>query len=138
MKKNLLPLLILMVLFTSCGNKQLKEGIYEASNTTPESTVTAKVTIDDKGKITDVYFDETSKDTTKKSLGDNYGMKSEHGSKIGEWYEQAISLENAIIENQGVEFITLDKNGKTDAISGCTIKIDHLIKVFNDAIKKAK
>ena len=65
MKKIIFGLLVAMVLFASCGNGKLKAGVYEASEKLPDSTVTAKVTIDNEGKITDVYFDETYKDSTK-------------------------------------------------------------------------
>ena len=128
MKKIIFVLLAAMVLFASCGNGKLKAGVYEASNQLPDSTVTAKVTIDN----------ETYKDSTKKTLGDAYGMFSDWGSKVGEWYQQAAALENAIIANQGTDFIKINSEGKTDAVSGCTIKVDHMIKVFNDALKKAK
>ncbi len=138
MKKIIFGLLVAMVLFASCGNGKLKAGVYEASEKLPDSTVTAKVTIDNEGKITDVYFDETYKDSTKKTLGDAYGMFSDWGSKVGEWYQQAAALENAIIANQGTDFIKTNSEGKTDAVSGCTIKVDHMVKVFNEALKKAK
>ena len=125
-------------LFVGCNNGKLKAGVYEAENVLSDSTATVKVTVDADGKITDVYFDETYDDSTKKSLGDDYGMKSDWGSQIGEWYEHVAALEKAIVENQGVAFITLDDKGKTDVVSGCTIQIDHLVKTFNDAIAKAK
>ena len=111
---------------------------YLISNFKPLDVIIAKVTIDNEGKITDVYFDETYKDSTKKTLGDAYGMFSDWGSKVGEWYQQAAALENAIIANQGTDFITTNSEGKTDAVSGCTIKVDHMVKVFNEALKKAK
>ena len=137
MRKIIFVLLIAMVLFAGCSNK-LKAGVYEAENVLPDSTATVKVTIDKDGKITDVYFDETYDGSTKKTLGDDYGMKSDWGSQIGEWYEHVAALEKAIVDNQGVATITLTDKGTTDAVSGCTIQIDHLIKAFNDAIAKAK
>lgn len=137
MKKIFLALLVAMVLFAGCSNK-LKAGVYEAENVLPDSTAIAKVTIDSDGKITDVYFDETYDGSTKKTLGDEYGMKSEWGSQIGEWYEHVAALEKAIVDNQGVETITLTDKGTTDAVSSCTIQVSHLIKAFNDAIAKAK
>ena len=136
MKKILFVLLVAMVLFTSCGNK-LKAGTYEDQIVGAESTVTVKVTVDNNGKITSVFFDETNKDSTKKALGYNYGMKAYAGAAY-EWFEQVEALEKAIVENQGTDFITLDANGKTDAVSGCTISVNHLIDAYNKVIAKAK
>ena len=109
MKKIIFALLVAMVLFTSCGNK-LKAGTYEEQIAGVESTVTVKVTVDNDGKITSVFFDETNKDSTKKALGYNYGMKAYAGAAY-EWFEQVEALEKAIVENQGTDFITLDENG---------------------------
>ena len=124
-----------MVLFASCGGKGLKAGTYEAENALADSTVTVKVTVDNNGKITDVYFDETYKGSTKKTLGYDYNMKA-YGGTPYEWFEQIEFLEKAIVENQGTDFITLDANGKTDAVSGCTIGITNLVDTFNKAIAK--
>ena len=61
MKKIIFVLLVAMVLFASCGGKGLKAGTYEAENVLADSTITVKVTVDNNGKITDVYFDEIYK-----------------------------------------------------------------------------
>ena len=135
MKKIIFVLLVAMVLFASCGGKGLKAGTYEAENVLADSTVTVKVTVDNNGKITDVYFDETYKGSTKKTLGYDYNMKA-YGGTPYEWFEQIEFLEKAIVENQGTDFITLDANGKTDAVSGCTIGITNLVDTFNKAIAK--
>ena len=136
MKKIIFALLVAMVLFTSCGNK-LKAGTYEDKIAGAESTVTVKVTVDNDGKITSVFFDETNKDSTKKALGYGYNMKAFGGTPY-EWFEQVEFLEKAIVENQGTDFITLNEAGKTDAVSGCTISVNHLIDAFNAVIAKAK
>ena len=135
MKKIIFVLLVAMVLFASCGGKGLKAGTYEAENVLADSTVTVKVTVDNNGKITDVYFDEPYKDSTKQTLGYGYNMK-DYGGTPNEWFEQVEFLEKAIVENQGTDFITLDANGKTDAVSGCTIGITNLVDTFNKAIAK--
>ena len=59
-----------------------------------------------------------------------------YGGTPYEWFEQIEFLEKAIVENQGTDFITLDANGKTDAVSGCTIGITNLVDTFNKAIAK--
>ena len=147
--KKLLVIALMAILLTGCGSDKLKEGTFEGSAIDTyggeENTATAKVTIDSEGKITDVYLDTTyTKDgveTTKKTLGNEYGMKtgnSEYGSAEYEWYEQVEALEKAVIDNQGIDFLNLDEDGYTDAVSTCTIKIDALYKALEDALNKAK
>ena len=54
-----------------------------------------------------------------------------------EWYEQVESLEKAVVSHQGIDFITLDSEGKTDAVSGCTIKISALYTALEKALAEA-
>ena len=147
MKKILLTLVISLLIVTGCS-KGYKEGVYTGTSIDSyggeDNTATAIITVDKSGKITDVNVDTTytTKDgvkTTKKALGDSYGMKNNpYGSKIGEWYEQVKALEDYVVENQGIDKLTLDEDGKTDAISGCTIKIDALYEAIDNALKEAK
>ena len=149
--KKLLSLLLVTVMLTGCGSNSLKEGTYEGSAVDTfggqENTATAKITIDAEGKITDVYLDTTyTKDgveTTKKTLGNEYGMKETSANKGvieggAEWFEQVEALEQAVIDNQGIDFLNVDEDGYTDTVSKCTIKVDALYKALEDALNKAK
>ena len=149
MKGKILTVCLLAILLTGCGSNGLKEGTYEGSAIDTyggeENTATARVTIDAEGKITDVYLDTTyTKDgveTTKKTLGDEYGMKvgnSDYGQAEYEWYEQVEALEQAVIDNQGIEFLNVDEDGYTDAVSTCTIQVSALYEALEDALSKAK
>ena len=151
MKKILLGLLLGIMCFSvvGCGNDKLKEGTFEGSAVDTyggeENTATARITIDAEGKITDVYLDTTytknGVETTKKTIGNEYGMKvgnSEYGSAEYEWYEQVEALEQAVIANQGIDFLNLDDDGYTDAVSSCTIRVDALYNALKDALDKAK
>ena len=70
-------------------------------------------------------------------LGDEYNMKS--ASEAGkEWYEQVNLIENKVIQNQGIEFMTLNEDGKTDTIAGVTMKVNALYEALNNALSKAK
>ena len=63
---------------------------------------------------------------------------SEYGSAEYEWYEQVEALEQAVIANQGIDFLNLDDDGYTDAVSSCTIRVDALYNALKDALDKAK
>ena len=145
--KNLKYLICVFALCLLVGcSKGYKEGEYTGTAVDSyggqENTASAKVTVDSEGKITDVYLDTTyTKDgvtTTKKSLGNDYNMKTYMPEAAGEWYEQVEKLEQAVIDNQGIDFLNLDEDGYTDAVSGCTIKIDALYEALDDALEQAK
>ena len=147
MKKRICLIGIVSLALLSGCSKGYKEGVYTgtASDTYGgDNTATAIVTIDSNGKITDVDLDTTyttsdGVKTTKKALGADYGMYgSQYGSSVGEWYEQAEALEKYVIDNQGIDFLKLNEDGKTDAVSHCTIKIDALYKALENALNKAK
>lgn len=152
MKKLLFVLLTCTLIFTGCEkvSEGYKEGTYEGSAVDnyggQENTATAKITIDKDGKITSVLLDTTyttsdGVKTTKKALKEAYGMKkgnSSYGQSDWEWYEQAESLEKAVAEHNGTDFLKLDEDGYTDAVSGCTIKVDALTKAIDNALSKAK
>lgn len=142
-KISLCGLLFCTILLTGCEKvATYKEGTYEGSAVDnyggAENTATAKVVVDKNGKIESVYLDTTYEGTTKKTLKDDYNMKKYYPSAVGEWYEQVEALEKAIVDNQGVDFLTLNEDGKTDAVSGCTIAIDALVKATSNALEQAK
>lgn len=148
MKKLLIMLLCITCLFvTGCGNTTLKEGTYEGTaNDTyggQNNTASAKIVINAEGKIESIYLDTTytvdGKQTTKKTLGEEYGMYNHpYGSTVGEWDEQVEKLEAAIVKHQGTDFLALGEDGKTDAVSGCTISISALVEAVNNALAKAE
>lgn len=148
MKKLFICLVAATIVFGITGCEKVasyKEGVYEASvidnYNNENNTATAKITIDKDGKIKEVYLDTTyvkdGEKTTKKTLKDNYNMKKYTPNAAGEWYEQVEKLEKAIVENQGLDFLNLNADGKTDAVSGCTIKIDALYNAAKEALEKA-
>jgi major membrane immunogen (membrane-anchored lipoprotein) len=148
MKRFLVLTLAGLCLFTGCEKVEeeekglYKEGVYEGSFVDTyggeQNLATAKIVVNAKGDIESVYLDTEYQGSTKKTLGDDYNMKKYQPDAAGEWYEQVEKLEKAIVENQGTDFITLDEENKTDAVSGCTIVIDALLGATNDALEKAK
>lgn len=135
-----------LIFLVGCSQNGYKEGEYTGtaidSYGGQENTASAKVTINSEGKITDVYLDTTytTKDgvsTTKKTLGADYNMMS-NPNAAGEWFEQVEKLEQAVVDNQGVDFLNLNDEGKTDAVSGCTIVIDAMYEALENALEQAK
>lgn len=151
MKKLISLLLVTTLVLVGCEkvSDNYKEGTYKGEAIDnyggQENKATAEITIDKNGKITSVILDTTyTKDgvlTTKKALGKDYGMKkgnSDYGYSDLEWDEQVKLLEQFVVDNNGIDKINLDSESKTDAISGCTIKIDALYKALENALEQAK
>ncbi|MDD3392617.1 MAG: hypothetical protein PHE54_03675 [Bacilli bacterium] len=150
--KKLLGSLALMglVLVTGCTavTGDYKEGTYFGSSSVYESygrsyVSTAVVYVDESGKIASVFIDATyvsdNVNTTKKVLGDDYGMKS--SSEAGyEWYEEINLLEDKIVEEQGLDWITWSDTDETetDSVAGVTIAIDSYYEAVSNALNQAK
>lgn len=152
MKKLCLTIIGILVLVGCTPVKEAgdyKEGVYFGSVVEENTISTAVVTVDSNGKIVSTFIDATyNKDgiaTTKKALGDDYGMK-ETSANIGkivggaEWDEQVEALENKVVLEQGLDWLTwLDSEQKTtDSVSGVTIEIDALYGALSKAINQAK
>ena len=122
-----------------------KEGTYFGSYTDTygdnPSVATAVIYVDADGVIKSVFLDTTylknTTVTTKKTLGNDYGMKASSEVKK-EWYEQVNLIEAKVIENQQLTFIALDEDGKTDSIAGVTMKVSALYNALEDALKQAE
>lgn len=99
---------------------------------------TVTVTISD-GKVVSVSIDDVDKDKkSKKALSQSgsYGMKTKGGAK-GEWHEEIALLEQTLTQ-KGSKDIAVNAEGKTDAISGCTISVSKYLDLYNKAIEKAQ
>lgn len=142
-----LMLVVSLFVFTGCEKVETgnyKEGTYFGTyedNYDGKAVATAVVYVDANGVIKSVFLDTVYEKndvlTTKKALGDEYNMKS--ASEAGkEWYEQVNLIENKVIQNQGIEFMTLNEDGKTDTIAGVTMKVNALYEALNNALSKAK
>ena len=158
--KKLVILLIMIVCLTGCeiekektveekGN--YKEGTYfgYSYDKAYDAYATAVVYVNENGFIKSVFIDSTyinkqapTTTTTKKVVGNGYGMKETSG-KMGkieggaEWYEQMGAVEKYVVEHQGID-ITLDENGKTDAISGATLNLKPTYEALVNALNQAK
>lgn len=89
------------------------------------------------GKITDVEWNGTNAtvpvDKVTYSEQGKYGMK-EKGNAQAEWHEQAAKAIEFLIEKQDTKAVTLDAEGKTDAISGVSIHVNELFDLADKAL----
>lgn len=128
-------MIALLTILCGCGkeDKVESEGTYQNAK---GETTTAKVTfVDD--KIKEIYLDETTGDTTKKTLKDAYDMRE--ASAIGKNWDEQVAFLESYIKRNGIEKIQLDASGKAmneDILTGCTISIDGYIKAIENAKSK--
>lgn len=141
MKK--LTLILAAFALVACGsssNEPEKTGKAETEANSKGQVASAEVTMQG-DKITKISLDESypDKDSTKKKLGAEYGMKEISPIKK-EWNEQVQFLEEYIVKN-GVDKIQLDDEGKPtneDVLTGCTISVKEMLDATNKAIENAK
>jgi len=123
-------------------------GTYQYEYNGQKDVATAVIYVDSTGVIKSCFLDTTyMKDeiyTTKKTLGDSYGMKNTSAG-IGvipngaEWYEQINAIEAKVLEEQGIDWVKYDENGtKLDGFSGATINVLDLMKALENALNQAK
>lgn len=88
------------------------------------------------GRITEAVWDCLPEDGSKLkstlAAEGTYSMKS-NGAKL-EWDAQSRLFTDAIIQNQGLPTTEFDSNGKTDAVSGVTIRVDEASALFESAL----
>ncbi|XMB87434.1 hypothetical protein RJG79_06455 [Mycoplasmatota bacterium WC44] len=106
---------------------------------------TSFVVVDEFGRIAGVYNDATTADktveganATKAILKEAYGMGAITGNTP--WYLQAQGFSNAIVKNQGTDFVVLSDleegvtHQYTDQIAGTTIGVEGLVEATEDAL----
>ena len=88
------------------------------------------------GKITEVNWDAVGADGSTKSVLSENGeyVMTEDGLT---WKEQAEALANALIENQSLDFLQVNEQGKTDAVSGVSISVGGFISLAEKCMNEA-
>jgi major membrane immunogen (membrane-anchored lipoprotein) len=158
MKKVVINLVLIGLLFVTGCTPVAEEGKYKEGTyygyveDTKDGVVTitsAVVYVNEKGMIKSVFIDSTynkdNKNTTKKALGDAYGMKAT-SANLGvipggaEWDEQVSKFEEKIVEEQGLEWLVWSntEETKTDSVSGVTITVSSYYKAVDNALAQAK
>ena len=117
---------------------ELKDGTYEAKTEEPDGSGfidQVTITVKDK-KITEVVWEAVGEDGKKKSVMSEEGeyVMTEDGPT---WKEQAEALAAALVENQNLEFLKMDEQGKTDAVSGVSISVGGFVKLAQQCLDEA-
>ncbi len=139
MKKRVIAVgLLVAMALTGCGSKGFTgEKVGKVKDEFGGTTI-ATVKFEE-GKPVSVDIDTEQEDGSMKSEASKsgaYDMKNEPGKK---WHEQVDLLEETIVKDEfSLDKITCDDEGKTDAISGVTIKVNGYLDAVQDALDQAK
>ena len=117
---------------------ELQDGTYEAKADGPDNngyTDQVTITVAD-GKITEAVWESVDSDGNKKSEQSENGqyVMTEDGPT---WAEQSKALGQALVENQSLGFLTMDNQGKTDAVSGVSISVGGFADLAQKCIDQA-
>ena len=139
MKKKVIAVTLLAdMALTGCGSKGFTgEKVGKVKDEFGGTTI-ATVKFEE-GKPVSVDIDTEQEDGSMKSEASKsgaYDMKNEPGKK---WHEQVDLLEETIVKDEfSLDKITCDDEGKPDAISGVTIKVNGYLDAVQDALDQAK
>ena len=114
----------------------LADGTYEAKGEPMDGyTDQVSMTVKD-GKITEVAWESVGEDGSKKSVLSENGeyVMTEDGLT---WKEQAEAMAAALVEKQSLEFVNLNEQGKTDAVSGVSISVGGFVNLAEQCMKEA-
>lgn len=115
----------------------LKDGTYEVIADEASNGWTSKLSMTVAGgAITEVVWDCVDADGNLKSVQAKNGeyVMTEDGPN---WAEQAESLAQYVIENQGLTGLTIDEAGKTDVVASVSISIGDFVAQVEECLKLA-
>ncbi len=120
-----------------------KDGTYHAEGKDFDAKTGWKGTVDvvvANGNIISVFWSGIDKDGNDKkaaSIEGKYPMVEKGGAKAP-WHEQAVASEAFLLEKQAVDAITVNAEGKTDAIASVTIAVGEFTQLATEALSAAK
>lgn len=89
------------------------------------------------GKIVSVSWNGLHKDggLDKKtsSAEGKYGMVAKGGAQA-EWHDQAMKMEQYLLDQQDLTALVINEEGKTDAVSGVSVGVDEFVKLVDEAL----
>lgn len=115
----------------------LIDGTYTAKANEPSNGFSDIVTLTvEDGKITSLEYDALNEDGEGKVYLSSIGEYTMTDSNPN-WEEQANLLAKHVIKNQSTNNLSMDDDGKTDAVSGVSIDISAFVSLTNEALQKA-
>ncbi|HHX54968.1 MAG TPA: FMN-binding protein [Clostridiales bacterium] len=118
-------------------HEQLIDGTYIAEANEPSNGFSDIVTLTvEDSKITSLEYDAINEDGEGKNYLSSIGEYTMTDSNPS-WEEQASLLAKHVIENQSTNDLSMDDDGKTDAVSGVSIDISAFVNLTNEALQKA-
>lgn len=120
-----------------------KDGAYHAEGKEFDAKTGWKGTVDivvANGNIISVFWsgiDKEGNDKKTASIEGKYPMVEKGGAKAP-WHEQAAAAEAFVIEKQAVDSISVNAEGKTDAIASVTIAVGEFTQLATEALSAAK
>ncbi|WFR57764.1 FMN-binding protein [Anaerocolumna sp. AGMB13025] len=116
----------------------LADGTYEAEE--PEfddQGYKDKVTLTiENGKMTEVIWDAYNDKGELKSVLSADGIYEMEGGGLT-WQEQALAITDYLVKQQSIDTITMNAEGKTDAVTGVTISVRDFINLVQECLKDA-
>ncbi len=122
---------------TTVAASELNDGTYEVVADEFHNGYKSMVTLTvEGGKITNVVWDNIDENGNYKSVLSQNGeyVMTETGAT---WAEQAAALAANVIENQGVSALTMNDEGKTDAVASVSISINAFVAQVEEAMLMA-
>ncbi len=107
----------------------LKDGTYVGDGPAGEWTDKVTVTVAG-GAVTDIVWDAVNAaGDTKLTLGDAYGMP---------WYNHSKAMTDYVKAGNDPATLAFNAEGKTDAVSGCTVSANGFVAAYTAALAQAK
>ena len=121
----------------NANDSKLVDGTYEVVADEAHNGWLSKVTLTvENGAITNVVWDcENEEGKLKSVLSQNGEYKMTDDGAI--WADQAKALADYVVANQGLEGLTMDENGKTDAVATVSISINEFVSQVETALRQA-
>jgi major membrane immunogen (membrane-anchored lipoprotein) len=133
----------LLAALPGCGATRYEDGAYYAEMDDFADSgwkEIVELTILD-GKIQRINWDAVYVDDSIPIRKKQYSKSGLYGMLMAgaanEWYDQAVAAEQYVLEN-GIDALNVDSDGRTDAVSGCTVHVDSFDLLLRECLAQAE
>lgn len=144
-KRTVVVLLILAMvcLLPGCWQQGYKDGTYTAQAAEFSGSgwkELVELTVED-GKIAKINWDALYVDDSIPIRKKQYSKSGLYGMLVSgaseEWYDQAVAAEQYVLRH-GIDALNVDSEGRTDAVTGCTVHVNAFDSLLRDCLEQAK